>query len=211
MKKALILVLALVMVCMSTFACAESLQITPGAPSNCDIDSFKMYFSMMAGASGYNFVWQDNVTSENGYDVYKADSEDGMMTLSIYVQGGKVVYGEAIGSITANAGNTTSASKFGEWFGASIAGMVLGMYIGENGMNAVTDSVGTQFQNDLMPLVKVLQDGLTTPTALMNGLASVSTVAGYPTGLEVSGSVSGTSITLNMRIIVASPGCTVTK
>ena len=197
MKKALILVLALVMVCMSTFACAESLQITPGAPSNCDIDSFKMYFSMMSGASGYNFIWQDNVTSENGYDVYKADSEDGMMTISIYVQGGKVVYGEAIGSITASAGDSSSASKFGEWFGASIAGMVLGMYIGENGMNAVTDSVGTQFQNG--PVL----DGQVP--------AGVSTVAGYPTGLEVSGSVSGTSITLNMRIIVASPGCTLTK
>ena len=54
MKKILALILALAMILAAGLACADTLEITPGTPTNCTFDNFKTYFSLMTSAAGYN-------------------------------------------------------------------------------------------------------------------------------------------------------------
>ena len=59
-------------------------------------------------------------------------------------------------------------------------------------------------QEDIKPLVYILENDFNEKT-LAEGKAAVSTVYGYPCGLEVSGSTDGKTVLLAMKIIVSGP------
>ena len=203
MKKILALFLALAMILAAGLACADTLEITPGTPTNCTFDNFKTYFSLMTSAAGYNFVWDETAASENGFDVYTAVSEDGAMTTRIYCADGNVSYVQGNGTLIVDMNDQASAQKFGEWLGASFSGSCLGLYAGEEGPTALAD-VTTQFQNELSPLLTSVTGKLTSDEQMKNGVADVTTALGYQAGLEISGGTEGTVITMNMQIFVAS-------
>ena len=76
---------------------------------------------------------------------------------------------------------------------------------GENGADALTQEISTRFQTELTPMITVIQDGVSNPSKLKNGVAGQTVVLGYITGLEVSGDVDGSDIILTMKIAVTSP------
>ena len=201
MKKVFALLLALVMLAAAGTACAETLAFEPGTPSACTPEMFKLYFALIAGQSGYNFVWEDDIGTDGAYAVYTGHSEDGLMSLNIYAMNGGVVYSEAIG--TATISDAESAEKFGEWFGAAVGGSVIAFYIGENGAESLDASVTNKFTNDLMGLVAFLQNGSTTDEQLAEGMVYTTTCLDYPTGMEISGSADGSGVTMALRILVS--------
>ena len=203
MKKILALILALVLVAAVSAAGAATLDYTPGTPASCTFELFKTYFDLMTATAGYTFNWDEDSSKEGDYDVHYAVTEDGAMFVITYCEGGNVLYVKGEGTLVMTAGDNSAAEKFGQWFGATISGGVLGLYIGEEGPAAATTEATETFQSELKPLLATLQDGLTSEEELMNGVASTVTVLGYPTGLAVDGSISGTTITLNMTILVS--------
>ena len=203
MKKILALVLALVMLAAAGIASAATLELTPGTPTNCTIDVFKTYFQLLASNAGYDFTWEETPTKEGAYDVYTATTATTPLVIKVYCSGEKVVFGTGEGTITfAATSNTDALKNFGEWFGVSLADICVCIFIGEQGPQAVTNEVGTKLQEELNPLVLTLQNGLTNLDDLMNGVAGVATCLGYPCGLEVSGTVDGSNITMTMTVAV---------
>ena len=200
MKKALLLLLAVILMSVTCLAGADSLEVVPGSPSNCQILLFKTYFDLLTSSSGYNFTWNDTTTAEDGYTVHTAVSETGILTIKVYVKDNCVCFATGEGTTTLSMYDSSAAQTFGEWFGISIGGLVVGMYAGENGPSSLTNAVTSQFATELNPLVEVLNSGFTSEEELANGIAGTTTILGYPTGLEVSGSVNGTNITLTLGI-----------
>ena len=49
-----------------------------------------------------------------------------------------------------------------------------------------------------------MTSGMTSDEQLKNGVADVTTILGYPAGLEISGDTDGSVVTLNMRVFVGS-------
>ena len=100
MKKilALVLIMAL-MAAAAGSACAETLDFEAGTPSKVTPEEFKTYFTILEEDSGYNFIWEDDIGTDNAYSVYKGASEDGMMTMNIYAADGGVVYAEGVGNL----------------------------------------------------------------------------------------------------------------
>ena len=124
------------------------------------------------------------------------------MTTYVFCVDGKVSYVHGVGSLTVDMGDQASAQKFGEWLGASFSGSCLGLFAGEEGPNALA-GVTEQFQNELNPLLTNVTAGMTSDEQMKNGVADITTVLGYPAGLEISGGTNGTVITLNMQVYVA--------
>ena len=201
MKKIFALLLALMMLFAAGTACAETLEFEPGTPSVTSPEVFKLYFAMIAGQSGYNFTWEDEVGTDGSYSVYTGHSEDGLMSLNIYAMNGGVVYSEAIG--TATISDAESAEKFGEWFGAAVGGSVISLLIGEKGTQALDEDATNRFTNDLMGLVAFLQGGSTTDEQLAKGAVYTTTCLDYPTGLEITGIAGSTGVTMSLRILVS--------
>ena len=202
MKKILALLLALTMILAAGLAFADTIEITPGTPTGCTYELFKSYFTVLTQSAGYTFTWTDTPSSENGFDVYCAISEGGAMTTYVFCVDGKVSYVHGVGSLTIDMGDQASAQKFGEWLGASFSGSCLGLFAGEEGPNALA-GVTEQFQNELNPLLTNVTAGMTSDEQMKNGVADITTVLGYPAGLEISGGTNGTVITLNMQVYVA--------
>ena len=205
MKRFLALILSLVMICTAGLAFADSLVVTPGAPTGCAFTLFQTYFDILTQSSGYTFNWDSSAVQEDGFDVYSATTEDGAMSIKVHCTDGKVSYVTGEGTIKTKMSDTNGARKFGEWFGVSMAGTCLGLYAGENGADALTQEVSTRFQTELTPMITVIQDGVSNPSKLKNGVAGQTVVLGYITGLEVSGDVDGSDIILTMKIAVTSP------
>ncbi len=205
MKKLLALLLALMMLACAGAASAETLDFVPGAPATCPFSMFQSYFTALAGGTGYTFTWDAEPAEEDPYTVYSAVSEDKTLKVSVYVQDGNVCYLQAEGAISLDMTDFTAAQKFGEWFGVSISGGVLGMALGTGDTSILQDpELDAKLQADIAPLVFILQNDFNEQT-LAAGKAAVSTVYGYPCGLEVSGSAEGMTVLLAMKIIVSSP------
>ena len=203
MKKILALFLALTMILTAGLAFAGTLELTPGTPTGCSYESFKSYFTLLTQSGGYTFNWNDTPESGNGFDIYSAVSEDGAMTTYIYCVDGNVSHVQGAGQLSVDMSDQASAKKFGEWLGASFSGSCLGIYTGEEGPSALSNAA-LQFQNELNPLLTSVTSGMTSDEQLKNGVADVTTVLGYPAGLEISGDTDGSVVTLNMRVFVGS-------
>ena len=205
MKKIIALLMALMMLAVVGAAAAETLDFVPGAPTACPFAGFQTYFTALAGASGYAFTWDAETAEEDAYTVYTAVSEDETLKVGVYVQDDNVVFIQAEGAISLDITDTAAAQKFGEWFGVSISGGVIGMDLGA-GNTAITQDpeLETKLQADIQPLVYILENDFNEKT-LAEGKAAVSTVYGYPCGLEVNGSTDGETVLLAMKIIVSGP------
>ena len=203
MKKILALLLVLLMAAAVVPACADTLEIVPGNPANCQIDDFKTWFDMFTGSNGFVFNWDSIPASEDGYDVYTARPADGDMYVKVYTSGGKVSHliGEASGTFLIT--DEEGAEKFGEWFGAVLAGGGMGLLIPEEGINAAQTKAIT-YETELTPLVEVLTTGFEDADSLSKGVAGSITALGYPTGLEMNGNLSGLSVTIHMKVIITS-------
>ena len=130
---------------------------------------------------------------------------DETLKVGVYVQDDNVVFIQAEGAISLDITDTAAAQKFGEWFGVSISGGVLGMALGTGDTSVLQDpELETKLQEDIKPLVYILENDFNEKT-LAEGKAAVSTVYGYPCGLEVSGSTDGETVLLAMKIIVSGP------
>ena len=208
MKKAFAVLLALLLFCISSLAAAETLIVTPGQQSNCVPEMFKMYFSLISTSAGLNFIWDDDVTNDGTYDIYKATSEDGMMVISVYAKDGSVVYTESIGTLTVKADDSDAAERFGSWFGAALSGAALGFYINDNGLDSLGETnLYNRFTNDLIPYLTALTSmGAKGDAALAEGFVCISPVLGYPAGLEIKGTAADDTISLSLRVIVMTPG-----
>ncbi len=203
MKKILALFLALTMILTAGLAFASTLELTPGTPTGCGAELFKAYFTVMTQNAGYAFSWDDNARSAGNSDIWYAVSEDGAMMVYIFCVDGNVSYVQGSGSLTVDLSDSESAEMFGQWLGAALSGSCLSIYIGEESPEDITE-VATQFQNELTPLLYSVTSKLTSDEQLKNGVADVTTVLGYPAGLEISGDTDGSVVTLNMRIFVGS-------
>ena len=107
--------------------------------------------------------------------------------------------------MTLNMTDASSAQKFGEWFGVSISGGVLSIALGSGDTAVLQDpELDATLQADVQPLVYILENDFNEKT-LAAGKAAVSTVYGYPCGLEVNGSAAGETVLLAMKIIVSGP------
>ena len=79
------------------------------------------------------------------------------------------------------------------------------MALGAGDTSVLQDpELDTKLQEDIKPLVYILENDFNEKT-LAEGKAAVSTVYGYPCGLEVSGSTDGETVLLAMKIIVSGP------
>jgi hypothetical protein len=205
MKKilALVLIMAL-MAAAAGSACAETLEFEAGTPSGVTPEEFKMYFTILEENSGYNFIWEDDIGTDNAYSVYKGASEDGMMTMNIYAADGGVVYAEGVGNLVIDINDADSAVKFGEWFGASISGMAFSFQIGDHGTESLDDDTLSKFNDDLMKLVNEISEGIADVKRLSDGFAVSSPVLSYPIGLEAQGGVNGSTANITMRILAFS-------
>jgi len=196
MKKLTALILTLILAFVSCCALADTIEVQPGSPTGCDYSGFKTMFDMFTSASNYQFVWDSEKTSEGGYDVYSCTSSDGMLTLKVYVSGGKFSHVVGEGSTVFTASSMDNAQKLGEWFGASLAGVVITVYAAEGGN--LNESLVNQLQQELQPMISVL--GSLSDDAVQNGVATTVNVLGYPCGLAVSGTQVGSVGTLKMKI-----------
>ena len=205
MKKVFALLLALMMLALVGAASAESLDFVPGAPTASTFEGFQTYFTTISTASGYAFTWDAEPAEEDGYTVYSAVSEDETLKIRVYVQDGSVAFIQADGAISLNISDFTAAQKFGEWFGVAISGGVIGLSLGAGDASIVQDpDLEKKLKADIEPLVYILDIDF-TEEKLAEGKAAVSTVFGYPCGLEVSGSIDGATVLLAMKIIVSGP------
>ena len=204
MKKCIALLLALLMAAFAIPACAETLEIVPGTPAQCPIDEFKNWFNLSITSSGYdyNFEWDSDPVSEDGFDVYTAKMENGP-EMKVYTVGGNVSHVIGTHTGTFSATDTSSATKFGECLGAVLGGGCSGLAICELGVDELK-KVAANFQSEITPLLTTLVGGFTSADKLAEGVAGTATGMGYPVGLDLVGSVSGTDITLTMRIIITS-------
>ena len=114
-----------------------------------------------------------------------------------------LVYAEGSGEVTANASDTDTANRFGELFGTALGGMILSAYVGEG--NNFDESVLNTYTNELMPLLTILSDGLDNEAKLADGVVGLVNVLGYPTGMELRGSASGSIANLMIHFVLASP------
>ena len=203
MRKILALILVLLMAAAVVPACADSLEVIPGSPANCPIDDFKTWFDMFTGSNGFVFNWDSSPVSEDGYDVYFARPQEGEMEVKVYTSGGNVSHliGEASGTFLMT--DEEGAEKFGEWFGAVLAGGGMGLLVPEEGITAAQTKAVT-YESELMPLVDVLTNGFSDTNDLSSGVAGSVVALGYPTGLEMNGTVSGITVTIRMKIAITS-------
>ena len=200
MKKMLALLLVAVLAAACSAAYADTLEIVPGTPAACDIDTFMVYFGALTGASGYHFIFDAEPETEGDYLVYTAHTEDNLSSLRIYTVNGDYCYSECAGEITVSVTDTDAMNRFGEWIGAAFGGSVLSVYIAEG--NPADNAAISTFNNDITPLLSALITGLSDETLLANGTVSISPILGYPSGIEVRGYVEGGSVTLKLRIVV---------
>ena len=204
MKKLLALVIALVMLLAAIPAIADTLEVVPGTPANCPIESFKVMYNMAAAQAKVNFVWDDGSVSEDGFDVYTCRSDDGSVEAKVYTVGGNVshIIGESSGSFSAS--DYTAANQFGVNLGAVLAGGGTGMLMVED--PASINEKAATYQSELQPLIDTLQNGFTDLSQLNNGMASTTVALGYPTGLSLVGDadMSTLTISLTMKVYITS-------
>ena len=205
MKKIIALLMVLMMLAVVGAAAADTLDFVPGAPTACPFPAFQTYFTSLAGGTGYTFTWDAEPAEEAPYTVYSAVSEDETLKIRVFVQDDNVVFIQAEGAVSLNITDIAAAQKFGEWFGVSISGGVIGMALGAGNTDILQDpDLDTKLQADVQPLLYILENDFNEET-LAAGKAAVSTVYGYPCGLEVNGSAAGETVLLAMKIIVSGP------
>ena len=206
MKKvlALVLFLALMMSAAAGTACAETLDFEAGTPSKVSPEEFQFYFSVLEEDSGFNFVWDDSVKTDGIYSVYSGTSEDGMMTVKIYAVNDGVVYAEGDGDLVIDFSDAESATKFGEWFGASLGGMIFSFQIGDHGPESLNEETVGRYSDELMAMINEVTDNMNDDEKMANGFANRAVVLDYPTGLETRGSISGSIFSITMHILVSS-------
>ena len=139
--------------------------------------------------------------------MYSAVSADDAMVIKVYVLDGNVCYTDGEGAVTLNMTDASSAQKFGEWFGVALSNSAICMRIAGGDTAFLSDSnFSSSLQADVQPLVSILMNDFNEDT-LSKGKAATSTVAGYPAGLEIIGSIAdNTSVSLTMRTVVGCPG-----
>ena len=208
MKKVLALVLVFIMVAAAGIACADTLEFTPGSPTACAIEAFQLYYTLLADSAGYSFEWEENAVKEGDWDVYSALSSDGSLQIKIYCTDGNIVYAVSEGSITSDMSDTAAAEQFGQWFGVAIMDTCASLFIGEKGVEALTDDVGNRMTADFNALYAAFIGVVASEEDLVKGPALVGTMLDYPTGLETNGSIDGNIINLTMRIVTVSPDST---
>ena len=206
MKKllALALILALMLSAAAGVACAETLDFEPGTPSGVTPELFQLYFSVLEEDSGYNFVWADSAETDGIYSVYSGFSEDGMMTVKLYAVNDGVVYAEGNGDLVIDFNDAESATKFGEWFGASLGGMIFSFQIGDHGLESLNEETVGRYSDELMAMINEVTDNMNDYGKMTNGFANWAVVLDYPTGLETRGSISGSIFYVTMHILVSS-------
>ena len=200
MKKMLALLLAAVMISVCCPVFADTLEIAPGTPAACDIDTFKVYFGALTSGGNYTFTFDDGFETEGDYQVYTASTGDSRSALKVYTRDGNFCFAECAGSMTASVGDTDTAGGFAEWFGAAFGGIILSVYIGEG--NPADQATIEAFNSDIVPLLTDLMAGLSDANRLAEGIVCTGTVLGYPAGMEVNGSVEDITVTLNLRVAV---------
>ena len=206
MKKLLALFLALLMMAAAGLASADSLEFVPGAPGSCPFANFQSYFDMIAAGAGFTFTWDNAPTEEEGFTVYSAASEDGLLQIRVYTQDQNVSHVVALGEVNLDSSDSDSAYTFGQWFGVAISGSAISMSLGAGDTSITSDpDLSGKLEADITPLTNLLYNDFDAEH-LAAGKAGTATVLGYPCGLEVSGSENGSNIYLFMKIIVSTPG-----
>lgn len=201
MKKAISILLALILCAVSCCAFADTLEVQAGTPLNCTFDEFKTQYDTYGG-SQLPVTWEDGSTADGEYEVYTGKAKDGEIEVKVYTIGGKVCYMMGTGSKTVNMTNSSDAKALGEDIG-----MVLGLgdmvvYFADGG--EYTSDLLSTFTNDLQTIVTSLTGGLSDYTKMKNGIAVAGQALGYPTGLELSSTGEVTSAAITWKLIITS-------
>ena len=205
MKKIAALILVIVLAAAVSLAGADSLALVPGTAANCTTDIFQTYFNMICTAAGYEFTWDEAPVTEDGYDVYTARISDGALEMKLYTQGGNFCYLVGEGSQTFKQTDTAAANTFGTWFGATLGGSLVSLKIGEDGLASISEgNLDSDMQEAIKPLEPILLSAFMSEENLAKGAAGSVVALGYPVGIEVSGSMNGDEITVNMKVRVTS-------
>ena len=207
MKKILALVLVFIMIAATGIACADTLDFIPGSPTACSIDGFKLFFNYFTSSAGYSFIWEENAVQEDGWDVYSAMASDGSAKIKICCIDGKVVYVTSEGSFTADRDDSAAADQFGEWFGYIILYPCMSLFIGDKGIEAMNDDVKNRMRTEMITLYTDFESELYDEN-LIKGMAFISNILDYPTGVEASGSVNDNIININLRIVLGNQDST---
>ena len=210
MKRIVALVLVFMMIAAAGIACADTLDFIPGSPTTCSIDDFKLFYNYFTSSSGYSFVWEENAVKEDAWDVYSAMTSDGSMNINIYCTDGNVVYVVRDGFFTADLDDSTAADQFGQWFGFIILDPCMSLFLGEKGIEAMNDDVQNRMTTEMITLYTDFENELYEGN-LEKGMAFISSILDYPTGVEASSSIIGTMININLRVVSANQDSTLKK
>lgn len=202
MKKTVSILLALILAAVSCCAFADSLDIQAGTPMAGTYDTLVTLFSAY-GSTNLSVTW-DGQAKEGVFEVYighVVGKED--IELKVFTTGGKVCFLTATGSKTVSFTDMAAARALGEDIGTVLGVGALAIYSLDGGQ--ITKDLTTQFTTDLQNILTPLTDGLSNEKQLLEkGAASAALVLGYPTGLEISGTGSAGSATLDWRIVMGS-------
>ena len=203
MKKIIALLLVLVMATAAGAAWADKLELQAGTPTQCDSSTFQMLFTFMEQQSGYDYTWDKETETEGEYTVYTARPAKGSMILKLYTLDDRAVYVVCEGSVSASFSNKETVREFGSWFGSALGGICLAFYMADHPDAPLDEELLTRFTNDgeaMLSSLTALNDG----KKVAEGVAFTAPVLGYPTGMEGSGTASGQSAILNMKLVVTS-------
>jgi len=201
MKKAVSILLTLVLIAVSCCAFADSLEIQAGAPMTPTFDEFKTTYSLY-GESSMPITWENGSTTEGEFEIYTGYAKDREIELKVYTAGGKVSHLIATGSKTVSMTDMSAAQELGEAIGTVLGIGIMAVYTLDTGTPDA--SLISTFTNDLQSVLTPLTDGLSNSTRMQDGVASESLVLGYPTGLEVSATGTTSSATISWKLVIGS-------
>ena len=99
----------------------------------------------------------------------------------------------------------TLLDQFYWFFGATLGGSLVSLKIGEDGLASISEgNLDTEMQEAIKPLEPILLSAFMSEENLAKGAAGSVVALGYPVGIEVSGSMNGDEITVNMKVMVTS-------
>jgi hypothetical protein len=201
MKKAISILLALILCAVSCCAFADTLEVQAGAPLNSTFDTFKTTYDLY-GSSNLPLSWESGSTTEGEFEVYTGKANNGEIEVKVYTTGGKVSHLIATGSKTVSMTNMSDAQALGQDIGTVLGIAIMAVYTVDGGK--LDTSLINQFTEDLQAVLTPLTEGLTNADKLENGVAASSLVIGYPTGLEISATGASTAATISWKVIITS-------
>jgi len=200
MKKAVSILLALVLCAVSCCAFAETLEIKAGTPTNAAFDDFKAQYDASA-ASQLPITWEDGSAAEGEFEVYTGYDQDKTVEVKVYTAGGKISYITISGTTILTASDVSGAQKLGTNIGMALGFGIMAVYFADGG--TLTSDLISTFTADLQAVMSPLTS-MSDYTKLMEGMAATGTVLEYPTGMEISAAVNGSEISLTMKTVFTS-------